>query len=394
MFAAAGGILALGACTSCQSTVRTAPMPVIAASSFDGVVADPSAHQLYLADGTLNGVDVVDISSATPRFVGTVKLTSAPSGLAIAPDRHRLYAGMAAGTVEVIDTDPASSRSMQVIDSINVMPGGADLLDYSPQTQRLYVGMGAGNEVVTIDTTTDKVRLRLAAKALVEQPRYNPADGMVYVTTPTTDSLLQISPATGNITRTYVIPKCRPTGLAINPARHLAMVGCGSSVGLINLQTGAHSVTTAVQGGDLVAYDPAADRFMVGSPHNRTDSAVGVFYGDGGFLGSVAATPQAHAAVFDTAHGVVYAPGTAGLMSFAPPVCEPPPDWLKFAGGMSVFAVPLLGLALFLILYARRLRRPRERTKPTFRDLQEQDLETERERMRALEDGILGPEGG
>ena len=54
--------------------------------------------------------------------------------------------------------------------------------------------------------------------------------------------------------------------------------------------------------------------------NNRTDSAVGVFYGDGGFLGSVAATPQAHAAVFDIAHGVVYAPGTAGLMSFAPPV--------------------------------------------------------------------------
>src|SRR2546430_16403511 len=70
--AAAGGMILLGACTSCQSTVREAAIPVIAAGSFDGVEADQRAHRLYLGDSAAHGIDVVDISSTTPRFVRTI----------------------------------------------------------------------------------------------------------------------------------------------------------------------------------------------------------------------------------------------------------------------------------------------------------------------------------
>jgi len=229
-------------------------------------------------------------------------------------------------------------------------------------------------------------------RAPVGQPRYDPADGMLYVTTPKSDSLLQINPATGNITRTYVIPKCGPSGVAINPTRQLAMLSCGSSVGLLNLQTGAQSVTRVVQGGDIVSYDAAADRFVLASPHGGSDSAIGVFSGNGVFIGSVAAAPKAHAAAFDSAHGLVYAPGDAGLVSFAPADCAPAPDWLQFLGGLSIFAVPMLVLILIPLLYARRLRLARGPGRPTFQDLVKEDLEAERERMRALEDGILGLE--
>ncbi len=80
-------------------------------------------------------------------------------------------------------------------------------------------------------------------------------------------------------------------------------------------------------------------------------------------------------------------------MSLNPPACLPPPDWLKFTGNVSIFAVPLLAAALFLFLYARRLdRRPaHRRPEPTFSDLQKEDRALERERMRAFEDSILGP---
>jgi len=265
VLAAAGGVLALGACASCQSTVRVAAMPVVAAGSFDGVVADPNTHRLYMADRTAKGLDVVDISSTTPRFMATVNLGAMPSGLALAPNQNRLFAAVEGGKVAVIDTGSA-----RVIDTIALNASSADLLDYSPQTRRVYAGTGDGGEVVTIDATTDKVRLRLAAKAPVGQPRYDPADGMLYVTTPKSDSLVQINPASGNITRTYVIPKCGPAGVAINPTRQLAMLACGSSVGLLNLQTGAQTVTRAVQGGDIVSYDAAADRFVLASPLGRT----------------------------------------------------------------------------------------------------------------------------
>ena len=213
-----------------------------------------------------------------------------------------------------------------------------------------------------------------------------------YVWRSGTDSLVQINPATGFVTRSYVIAKCRPNGVGINPARQLALVSCGGSIALVNLESGAQRVTRVVQGGDVVTYEAAADRFVVASPHDMDESAIGVFAGDGSFIGSVPATSSAHAAAFDSAHGLVYAPGPVGLMSFAPAACAPPPDWLRFVGGLSVFAVPLLLAALFLVLVARALARRRAGLGgPTYEELQAEDLEFERERMRALEDGILGP---
>src|SRR5438094_2102786 len=182
--AAAGGMILLGACTSCQSTVREAAIPAIAAGSFDGVEADQRAHRLYLGDSAAHGIDVVDISSTTPRFVRTIDVAGAPNGLAVAEDTHRLYAGLIGGSVAVIDTDESSPKFMQMVDRVTVDSLAADLLDYSAQKQRVYVATGQSGEVVGIDTTTNQVKERLAAKVPVEQPRFNPSDGLAYAASP------------------------------------------------------------------------------------------------------------------------------------------------------------------------------------------------------------------
>ncbi|TMF25003.1 MAG: hypothetical protein E6I36_02840 [Chloroflexi bacterium] len=385
---AAGGAILLSGCTSCQSTVRTTAMTVIAGGSYDVVVADQPGQRLYLADRTAKGVDVVDISSPQPVFVSTIPLTAAPHGLALDTASHRLFAALGNGAVAVIDTGPRSSN--QVVANIQVDSSSLDLIDYSAQTDSLYVG--SDRTVLVVDAARAQVTKRITTAMTVGQPRFDPADGMVYATVSGTDSLVQINPATGFVTRSYVIAKCRPNGVGINPARQLALVSCGGSIALVNLESGAQRVTRVVQGGDVVTYEAAADRFVVASPHDMDESAIGVFAGDGSFIGSVPATSSAHAAAFDSAHGLVYAPGPVGLMSFAPAACAPPPDWLRFVGGLSVFAVPLLLAALFLVLVARALARRRAGLGgPTYEELQAEDLEFERERMRALEDGILGP---
>jgi len=388
VLAAAGGAILLAGCTSCQSTVRTTAMTVVAGGSFDVVVADQPGQRLYLADRTAKGVDVVDISSSQPVFVSAIPLTAAPHGLALDTASHRLFAALGDGAVAVIDTAPRSSN--QVVANIQVDSTSLDLIDYSAQTDSLYIG--SDRTVLVVDVAREQVTKRITTAMPVGQPRYDPADGMVYATVSGTDSLVQINPATGFVTRSYVIAKCRPNGVGINPARQLALVSCGGSIALVNLESGAQRVTRVVQGGDVVTYEAAADRFVVASPHDMDESAIGVFAGDGSFIGSVPATSSAHAAAFDTVHGLVYAPGPVGLMSFAPAACAPPPDWLRFVGGLSVFAVPLLLAALFLVLVARALARRRAGLGgPTYQELQAEDLEFERERMRALEDGILGP---
>ena len=296
------------------------------------------------------------------------------------------------GAVAVIDTRDGSPTFMKVVTQIKADPTEVDLLDYSAGTKRLFAATGSGGDVVAIDTTTNQVIRWYSLHVPVEQPRYNPVDGKLYVTTPGTSSLVQIDLADGMTSRNYFIKGCGPSGLAINPARQLAVTACKGSVAMVNLRTNAQEVTRSVPSDDLVTYDPSSDHFAVASPHGEKDSVVGVFDGDGTFVGSVAATPKAHAPAFD-AHGLVYATGATGMMSFAPSACEPPPEWLKFVGGLSVFAVPLMAAALFLYLYARRRlgRATAEDDGPSFYDLQQEDLATERERMRAFEDAVLGP---
>ena len=322
VLAAAGGAILLAGCTSCQSTVRTTAMTVIAGGSFDVVVADQPGQRLYLADRAAKGVDVVDISSPQPVFLTTIPLTAAPHGLALDTASHRLFAALGSGAVAVIDTGPRSSN--QVVANIQVESSSLDLIDYSAETDSLYVG--SDRTVLVVDVARQQVTKRITTAMPVGQPRYDPADGMVYATVSGTDSLVQIDPATGFVTRSYVIAKCRPNGVGINPARQLALVSCGGSIALVNLESGAQRVTRVVQGGDVVTYEAAADRFVVASPHDMDESAIGVFAGDGSFIGSVPATSSAHAAAFDSVHGLVYAPGPAGLMSFAPAACAPPPD--------------------------------------------------------------------
>ena len=113
MLAAAGGAVLLGACASCQSTVRQAAMPAVAAGNFDGVVSDPDSHRLYLADGANNKIDVVDISSTNPQFVQAVDVGATPHGLAVAPDLQLLYAGLTGGAIAVIDLKEGSPLYMQ-----------------------------------------------------------------------------------------------------------------------------------------------------------------------------------------------------------------------------------------------------------------------------------------
>ena len=322
-----------------------------------------------------------------------VDLGAAPHGLAVAPDTHFLYVGLTGGAVAVIDTQDGSPQFMRVVTRIKADPTEIDLLDYNAETKRLYAATGVGGDVIAIDTETNQPIRWYSLHVPIEQPRYDATDGRLYVAVPGNSTLVQIDLANGFTTREYFIKGCGPSGLAINPGRQLAVAACSGSVALIDLRSGAKEVTRAVPGGDLVTYDAAADSFAVASPHGDMDSVVGVFDGSGTFIGSVAATPKAHAAAFDAAHGFVYVAGATGLMSFAPPMCVPPPDWLKFLGGVSVFAVPLLAAALFLYLYARRRmgRASRGDEGPSFHDLQQEDLAMERERMRAFEDSVLGP---
>src|SRR2546430_17391806 len=108
---------------------------------------------MYLAYRTKIKVMTIYISAAHPRFAGSIDVAAPPNGLAVAPELHRLYAGLSGGTLAVIDTQADSPRYMQAAKSITGNAAAeSDLMDYSPSLQRDFASPGPGGAVAGAST--------------------------------------------------------------------------------------------------------------------------------------------------------------------------------------------------------------------------------------------------
>src|SRR5438445_2697868 len=234
------GVLPLAGCAGSDVKIASAPIPTIAGStgSFDDVAIDQAGHRLFVADRSDQGVDVFDVTTAHPRYVQTIPMPADPNGLAIAPDVHRLFVGTASGSVVIADIAITSPQLDDVC--LTVPTGGtvADLMDYSTDRQRLYVSNGADGTVASIDTVTGQVKAHFNVGYPVAQPRYDSADGMVYVTSRDADALVRINPDDCTLWQTS-LGGCRPSGLAINPPADFALIACQSSVVGLDVRRGS-----------------------------------------------------------------------------------------------------------------------------------------------------------
>lgn len=373
VFLVVAGILLASACGGAVP-VSFASIPTINGkvnANFDVVEIDQVAHRLYVADRTDSGVDVFDISAARPKFLTTVALPSPPNGLAVAPDLARLYAGTGSGSVFVIDVNNDSNA---IVAEVKTGKPGVDLIEYAAPRQRLYASNSSDGSITSIDTTTNtiKVNWKIGTVAL-EQPRFNPGDGMLYVTSPTADMLYRIDPNDGMLT-SFPLGGCGPTGLAINPQSNQAVIICHTFVITWDLKAGKTIARfNQVLGGDVASYDAKVDRFFVASPHLSKPSVVAIFGGNPiEYVTSVDTGAHGNAAAFDEKNGVVYTPdprlkrpGIAGFQLSATPQLLP--RWLEpiAAVGPIVAAVVLfLVLFVFLVRSADPARRPIPKPKP------------------------------
>jgi DNA-binding beta-propeller fold protein YncE len=348
--AAATVLVACGG-TGVQTTATPIPNLGAKPGSFDDVEIDQAAHRLYAADRTDTGVDVFDIAAPAARYMKTIALPAEPNGLALAPDLGRLFAGTAAGAVEVIDTSAGN-----VAGEIKTGAQEVDLLDYGAAPQRLFAATAAGGTLLTIDARTDKVLSTVNVGKPLEQPRYDPADGMVYVSVPELDALAQVDPDAGTVKKTLKLGGCIPRGLAVRPSSQTAVMACRKMVMVYDLKTGSSKTLGRVADGDIVQYYPSVDRFFVTSPHVRVPTVVGMFGGDPvADLGSLNINGGGNAAAYDQANDLVYTtdprPGSAGVMSFRMEGSRPVPmlQSLLATVGPWVILAALIGTLWYVL---------------------------------------------
>jgi hypothetical protein len=311
------GSLLISACGSSAVEVANTRVPTLngQAGNFDNIEIDQGNHRLYVADRTDQGVDVFDISAATAKFIKTIALSSPPNGLAISSD-YRLYAGLASGSVAMIDINKSSSSLHTVVAEVKTGGTRVDLLDYNGPNHMLLASNGADGSITSIDTITNEIKDQFKVGSALEQPRFNGGDGLIYVTSPDADALIQIDPKDGTIKNTFALGGCNPTGLAINVQANSAVIACKSYVISRDLKTDKTEKFDQVVGGDIVNYNAKVDRFFVASPHKTRPSVIGMFGGSPiTYISSIAAPGAGNSAVLDETNDSVYSPDTRPIQS-------------------------------------------------------------------------------
>lgn len=300
-----------------ETNRRITPVPAAAVGTkfCDTLDIDREAQRLYAGDNWSGGVDVFDISKPEAHYLKTIKTKGGFYGVAVAKDLGKVFVGLAGGNLGVIDIDPASKTADTFIARVDIgAKGSADLIEYVPAHRKVYAGMHSDRFVAVVDAETRAVVAKIEGLGPdVEQPRYNAADGMVYVASRTSNTLHQIDPRTDTLVATFdIATPCNPNGVAIDPKRNIALLVSDKHPYTVMWDLARQKVAAVIEGsgdGDGAIYDETVDLFFGAHSDMAGGPVIGIFGGDPlRLMANVPSTKGASWVAYDRAHRLLYAP--------------------------------------------------------------------------------------
>jgi hypothetical protein len=281
----------------------------------DIMVLDQSTQKLYVADRDTVGVDVFDVSSSPAKYVTTFKTPSQPNGVVIAG--NRIVAGLCDSTG--VSIDPSTG---QVVGTVSTGgKGRADELDYDPVDNKVYLANSDDGILTVINMANfSMVKQFTNLGKSLEQPRYDAANGKVYMTAgaglyefdPTTDTQV-------NLDSNSMVQGC--TGMQMNPRTNQGILSC-SAVVTYDLNEGKPTGTIdQACTGDELTYSAALDIFALPGGTACRFGATESFVGGTPiqFVSNVPILPGAHNTQINDATKTAYIMGPDGLYSFKVP---------------------------------------------------------------------------
>src|SRR2546427_4670785 len=245
---------------------------------------------------------------------------------------RKLFVGVNGSILAVLHLAPSSPKPESVVARIDTGGKGAvDLIDYVPPLKKIYAANRDEGIFVAVDAVRNQIVSRFTGLGpTLEQPRYNPADGMVYLVSDGSNMLYQIDPGRDEIVKSFPIGvACSPHGLAINPRTGMALLGCAASdrpnTVIWDLKQQRVAADISASGcGDGAIYVESIDRFLFAAHGFTTGPVVGIFGGDPiRLLANVPTQTGASWVAYDETNRLVYTPaiigGLPGLLSFPLP---------------------------------------------------------------------------
>lgn len=254
---------------------------------------------------------------------------SGPNGMVVVPDRNELYSGDGNSVVHVI-----SLENYTIV--ANVSTGGqkrADEMAYSQKNGIVMVTNPADTPPYV--TLIDVVNRTVAGKIVfpdaqsLEQPAYNPIDGLFYVSVPSSNTYPGGAIATVNVSNmsvvnTFPLPPCNPAGIAFGPQDHI-FVGCSQDQITTYNYAASFVVSTngslianvsGISGIDQVTYDPVLNLWYASAYQMTSDGrsdgtpapVLGIVNASGNALVQTIVTDNV------TAHSVAYDPNTGDVV--------------------------------------------------------------------------------
>jgi len=332
--------------------VATIAVPGKPLNSFDISQVDPVARRMYFADRENTGVDVFDTKTNTyvgraGSFVGVVmKGTkvdndhSGPDGVQVVGGQ--VWAGDGNSTVQIIDL-----ASMKTVATIST--GGkarVDEMAYNPKDE-VFLGVNNADEPPFATLISTKPDHKILGKVVfedatdgVEQPAYNPKDGMFYLSIPELKkdpkkgAVAVIDPKTAKLVKMLPVDNCHPSGLAMGPGDNF-VVGCNAMgkdgmppvTAIMNAKTGAVvAMVEGIGGADMVNYNAKNNQYYTASRTQPGGPVLGVIDAATNKLTQKIAIQGGypHSVTSDEASGMVYLPvgvvggGDGTIHVFAP----------------------------------------------------------------------------
>jgi YVTN family beta-propeller protein len=233
---------------------------------WDYLLADPTAHLLYLTHGPR--VEVVD--TQTGKSVGAITGLKGTHGIALDPEGKFGYiSDGGANAVIVFDR--------KTFAQVASVPAGTnpDGITYEPVTKTVWAFNGRSKNVTVIDTATRTVS---ATIALPGKPEFPQVDGKGHVFDNIEDKnlIVRLDANSKTLTDSWPVEGCEsPSGLAIDLEHAKLFAVCdGKKMGVIDAKTGKELALPSIGDGPDAAGFDAKDQLAFSSNGDGTLSVV------------------------------------------------------------------------------------------------------------------------